>query len=163
MLLDPMELVVFILPIYVANAFPVIFGGGAPLDFGRKFIDGRPIFGPHKTFKGFIGGLAMGWITAIVLSVILGWEWLKLGFPAPAGSMIGDLIGAFIKRRMGLKAGASAPLLDQLDFIAGALILVYPIWKPNIATVFLSLIITPPIHLATNWIAHKLNLKEVPW
>ncbi|MBS7644797.1 MAG: CDP-2,3-bis-(O-geranylgeranyl)-sn-glycerol synthase [Candidatus Bathyarchaeia archaeon] len=163
MLLNPIELLVFILPVYVANASPVILGGGAPLDLGRKFMDGKPIFGPHKTFKGFIGGLIAGWMTATILSALLGWGWLKPGLLACAGSMMGDLIGAFIKRRIGLKAGESAPLLDQLDFIIGALILVYPIWKLSMATVLISLSITPPIHLATNWIAYKLNLKKVPW
>jgi len=163
MLLNPEELAAFILPIYVANASPVLFGGGAPLDLGMKFLDGRPILGPHKTFKGFIAGLALGWTTAAVLSALLGWEWLRVGFLASAGSQVGDLMGAFIKRRIGLKAGAPAPLLDQLDFVVGAALLVHPFWRLSIATVSISLLITPPIHLATNWIANKLDLKEVPW
>lgn len=163
MLLNFIELLAFILPTYVANASPVLTGGGAPLDFGRRFLDGRPILGPHKTFRGFIGGLAAGWAASTMISALFGWRWLTLGFLASGGSLIGDLIGAFIKRRMGLKAGASAPLLDQLDFVVGALLLVYPIYELTTATVLLSLILTPPIHLTTNWIAFKLNLKEVPW
>ena len=43
----------YILPAYVANGAPVIFGGGTPLDFGRK-LGGKPIFGNHKTIRGLI-------------------------------------------------------------------------------------------------------------
>ena len=48
----------FIFPAYCANAAPVIFGGGLPIDVGRVFLDGQPIFGPRKTFRGFFAGLA---------------------------------------------------------------------------------------------------------
>ncbi|MGC8850410.1 MAG: CDP-archaeol synthase, partial [Candidatus Bathyarchaeia archaeon] len=72
MLLNPTELAAFILPVYVSNASPVILGGGAPLDFGKKFIDGRPIFGPNKTFRGFTGGVFAGWVTSAILSALLG-------------------------------------------------------------------------------------------
>ena len=30
----------FIFPAYCANAAPVIFGGGQPMDFGKRFFDG---------------------------------------------------------------------------------------------------------------------------
>ena len=47
------EAVKFIFPAYCANAVPVMAGGGPPLDFGKAFWDGRPIFGKNKTFRGY--------------------------------------------------------------------------------------------------------------
>jgi CDP-diglyceride synthetase len=41
----------FILPAYAANASPVVFGGGKPIDGGRKFFDGRPIFGTWENYS----------------------------------------------------------------------------------------------------------------
>src|SRR5437879_11131457 len=39
----------FIGPSYVANAAPLIFRRGTPIDGGRNLADGRPILGSHKT------------------------------------------------------------------------------------------------------------------
>jgi CDP-2,3-bis-(O-geranylgeranyl)-sn-glycerol synthase len=41
MLLNIPELALFIIPAYIANAFPVLLGGGLPLDFGKNFLDGN--------------------------------------------------------------------------------------------------------------------------
>lgn len=38
------------------------------------------------------------------------------------GALIGDLTESFIKRRIGFPPGASLPVADQLDFVAGALL-----------------------------------------
>ena len=44
----------------LANGAPVvakkIFGSrfALPLDFGSTFFDGRPLFGPSKTFRGIV-------------------------------------------------------------------------------------------------------------
>jgi len=43
-----------LLPAYTPNNFAVIFGGGTPLDFGKKFIDGRRILGGGKTVKDLL-------------------------------------------------------------------------------------------------------------
>jgi CDP-2,3-bis-(O-geranylgeranyl)-sn-glycerol synthase len=46
----------YIVPAYLANAGMVLVGGGKPIDGGKNFIDGRPIFGPGKTWNGLIKG-----------------------------------------------------------------------------------------------------------
>jgi CDP-2,3-bis-(O-geranylgeranyl)-sn-glycerol synthase len=48
-----------IFPAYCANAAPVIFGGGSPIDAGKIFLDGRPILGSRKTIRGFFAGLVI--------------------------------------------------------------------------------------------------------
>ncbi|TFF99073.1 MAG: CDP-2,3-bis-(O-geranylgeranyl)-sn-glycerol synthase [Promethearchaeota archaeon] len=50
-----------IMPSYISNAAMVILGGGKPIDGGRNFIDGRRLFGDHKTWRGLIlGPLLLG-------------------------------------------------------------------------------------------------------
>ncbi|HXX87881.1 MAG TPA: CDP-archaeol synthase, partial [Candidatus Acidoferrum sp.] len=54
------EALKFIFPAYCANAVPVLVGGGRQIDSGKNFVDGKPIFGKNKTFRGFFLGLIVG-------------------------------------------------------------------------------------------------------
>lgn len=155
----------FIFPAYCANAIPVITGGGCPIDFGKRFSDGKPIFGKNKTFRGFFYGLIAGTMVGLVESVFFGHH-ILFGLLLSLGALFGDLAGAFLKRRIGLAPGDLFPVVDQVDFILGAILFSLPIsfqielsWVLVIAV----LIITPPIHLLTNFAAYKLGLKSNPW
>ncbi len=147
----------FIFPAYCANAAPVIFGGGAPIDGGRKSRDGRPLFGPRKTFRGFFAGLIIGTFVGFVEGNLL------LGFMLSLGALIGDLTESFFKRRLGLSPGASLPLADQLDFVAGALLFSLLVSPPTLLIALTVVIITPLIHILTNFIAYLLGLKKERW
>jgi CDP-2,3-bis-(O-geranylgeranyl)-sn-glycerol synthase len=158
--------IIFILPAYCANATPVIAGGGAPIDFGRKFVDGRPIFGKNKTFRGFLVGLIVGTGVGLFERAVLSLSYpLTFGLLLSLGALFGDLAGAFLKRRLGISPGNLLPVIDQVDFIVGALafsLLLFPSglsWE----LALMVLIITPPIHLLTNFAAYKLGLKSNPW
>jgi len=155
----------FILPAYFANAAPVVLGGGPPVDMGKKFLDGRRIFGDGKTTHGFVGGLIVGTIVGLLQGIAeapLG-EHLLLGFLLALGALLGDLASSFIKRRLSIERGGAAPGLDQLGFVVVALILASPVKLPTWQTIAVILIITPPIHLATNFVGHKLGLKSRPY
>ncbi|MBC7219253.1 MAG: CDP-2,3-bis-(O-geranylgeranyl)-sn-glycerol synthase [Hadesarchaea archaeon] len=155
----------FILPAYVANATPVVLGGGRPIDGGRVFIDGRPIFGPGKTIRGFISGLIAGFILGVLQGLATGQLhfYSVLGFLLALGALMGDLLGSFIKRRVNLERGSAAPVLDQLGFVVLALLFASPVSVPPWEVILIILVITPPIHLGTNFIGHKLKLKERPY
>ncbi len=86
-------------------------------------------------------------------------------FAMCVAALLGDLLGAFIKRRLGLPRGAPAPLLDQLDFLLAALLALWLIQPSVLRAIYvvIAVIITPPIHLATNTIAYLLGLKREPW
>jgi CDP-2,3-bis-(O-geranylgeranyl)-sn-glycerol synthase len=152
----------FIFPAYCANAVPVIAGGGQPMDFGKNFFDGKRIFGNNKTFRGFFFGLAVGVAVGMM-------EWMVFGYPflfgvlSPLGALLGDLAAAFLKRRLGIAPGGLLPVVDQVDFVVGALVFSLPLaivsWELAVAVI----IITPPIHLITNYVAYKLKLKKNPW
>jgi len=155
----------FILPAYFANAAPVVLGGGPPLDMGKKFLDGRRIFGDGKTARGFVGGLIVGTIVGLLQGVARAplREYLLLGFLLALGALLGDLASSFIKRRLGIERGGAAPGLDQLSFVVAALILASPVKVPPWQVIAVILIITPPIHLATNFVGYKLGLKGRPY
>lgn len=158
------EALKFIFPAYCANAVPVIAGGGPSLDFGKKFFDGKPIFGKHKTFRGFFSGLMVGTVVGFLESVLFDYP-IAFGLLLSIGALFGDLTGAFAKRRLGLAPGDLLPVVDQVDFIIGAVLFSLSIrlqtlsWQLIVAV----LIVTPPIHLATNFVAYKLGLKSNPW
>jgi CDP-2,3-bis-(O-geranylgeranyl)-sn-glycerol synthase len=140
----------------------VLAGGGPKLDFGKKFFDGKPIFGKNKTFRGFFFGLAIGVIVGLVENVLFGYPVL-FSVLSPLGALMGDLAGAFLKRRLGIAPGGLLPVIDQIDFVIGALLFSLPLsmiyWELAVAV----LVITPPIHLFTNFLAYKLKLKNNPW
>ena len=152
-----------IFPAYCANAAPVLVGGGLPLDFGKNFVDGRRVFGKNKTFRGFFFGLAIGVLVGIVEYALFGYP-LLLSFLSPLGALLGDLGGAFLKRRLNIAPGGLLPVVDQVDFVVGALLFSLPLaTKPSLELAVTVLLVTPPIHLFTNFLAYKLKLKSNPW
>ncbi len=100
--------------VVLANALPallgLLLGPARPLDGGRYLsLDGRPLLGSSKTWRGLVAslvGTAMG-------ALGLGLPW-ALGLEVAAGAMLGDLAASFIKRRLGRPPSASVPLLDQV-------------------------------------------------
>jgi len=154
----------FIFPAYCGNAVPVITSGSLSLDFGKKFLDGKPIFGKNKTFRGFFSGLAVGTTVGFVESVFFNYP-LLFGLLLSLGALFGDLTAAFAKRRLGLSPGDLLPVVDQVDFIIGAILFSLPIRLQTLSWELLTtvLIVTPPIHLLTNFAAYKLGLKSNPW
>ncbi|MCK4497072.1 MAG: CDP-archaeol synthase, partial [Candidatus Aenigmarchaeota archaeon] len=63
----------------------------------------------------------------------------------------------------GLPRGAIAPLLDQEDFLLGALLFASFMVIIKIDWVLLLVIITPIIHLIANVIGFKIRVKKEPW
>jgi CDP-2,3-bis-(O-geranylgeranyl)-sn-glycerol synthase len=164
------EALKFIFPAYCANGTPVLAGGGKKMDFGRNFIDGKRIFGDNKTFRGFFFGWAVGFLVGIIEGFVFGFENYPLLFSLliPLGALLGDLTGAFIKRRLSIQPGGLLPVVDQIDFVVGAVVFALPLaltgmfaltWQVAVTV----LLITPPIHLLTNFGAYKLKLKKHPW
>lgn len=152
-----------IVPAYCTNGAPILFGGGPPIDFGKSLYDGQRIFGDNKTIRGFLGGLAIGAIIGAAGFYLFSKDVLLISILASLGAMLGDLAGAFLKRRLKIRPGGSLPIVDQLDFVLGALLLVYPFHQITVGAVLIMLIVTPPIHLLTNVGAHSIGLKSAYW
>lgn len=150
--------VLFFIPAYFANAFALIFRGKRQIDFGKMFVDGKPIFGSGKTFRGFFLGMAVG----ILAGILTGTSFL-LSFLTSLGALLGDLAGAFFKRRLSIKPGDPAPVLDQFDFMLGAVLLSQSWVYLDPRSIVIVMVITPAIHLASNFVAFLLGIKKVPW
>lgn len=174
----------FFLPAYVSNPAAVLFGGGRPIDGGRVLSDGHRLFGDGKTWRGFAGGVASGilvgvaqWGIALAAEPGLSWG----AFPAAVlpivalafGALLGDLLGAYLKRRMGRPRGANTPGLDWYDFCLGALVLLVLadygffldryVRGEGIYGLLLIIVITPALHRAVNILGFRLGKKDVPW
>lgn len=189
----------FILPAYFANSFPVNVSKikwlekyGTPIDGGRK-LRGVRILGDGKTWRGFYAGIIAGTVVGILqalfqsdaevlfssmlkTAVFLPQMGFELAFMLSLGAILGDLAGSFVKRRAGLRKGSPAPLLDQLDFVFGALFFAwlwycFSTWNLNgvfeemitYDRFFVIVVITPGIHILGNIVAWLWKLKKEPW
>jgi CDP-2,3-bis-(O-geranylgeranyl)-sn-glycerol synthase len=159
------EALKFIFPAYCANATPVLAGGGKRIDFGRNFVDGKRIFGNNKTFRGFFFGWGIGIVVGLAEGLVFGFQNYPILFALfiPLGALLGDLSGAFLKRRIGIAPGGLLPIVDQVDFVVGAVVFSIPLFLISWEVAVSVLLITPPIHLFTNFLAYKMKLKKNPW
>ncbi len=129
-----------VIPAYIANGSALLVGGGTPIDFGKKWKDGRRIFGDGKTWRGLISGAFLGMTGGFAITIaaiyIADSEFAFLGlndfgrFPLMIpiissicfGALFGDILESFFKRRFGKKRGENWIPFDQLDFILGVLL-----------------------------------------
>jgi CDP-2,3-bis-(O-geranylgeranyl)-sn-glycerol synthase len=125
--------------------------------------DGERIFGDHKTVRGLTSGLAVGVIVGILESLLSGTDMVGMATLASTGALLGDLGGAFIKRRIGIKPGQPLPGVDQLDFVLGAVLLMSLVHTPTVGALLILFCVTPPIHMLANMGAYKLGLKSNYW
>jgi CDP-2,3-bis-(O-geranylgeranyl)-sn-glycerol synthase len=173
------------LPALIPNSAAVLWGGGTPMDFGSIW-KGKRVLGDGKTWRGFFGGAITGTAFGIIQVGIVhalsadgswgfgAWPWsLVAVFSLSFGSMFGDSFGSFVKRRMGRERGAKALVLDQYNFVLGAIILIL-IFRPGwfmehyidgngIFGLILFLVVVPLLHRGVNIIGYKLGKKNVPW
>ena len=169
----------FILPAYFSNGGALAFGGGIPVDFGKTDKNGVRWIGDGVTWRGIIAGTLIGIltgavqgylapniiaeigqyiITPIITDVNSG---IIIGFLLGFGALLGDAIGSFLKRRIGIGRGKPAPVLDQLDFLIFALILVSFVVELNWIFIVISVILTLIIHFIANGCAYLLGIKDV--
>ncbi|VVB74577.1 CDP-archaeol synthase [Candidatus Tiddalikarchaeum anstoanum] len=164
-----------LIPAYIANGSPPFLirmpFKKHPLDFGLKIGKNR-VFGDGKTIEGLILASIMGYLMGLLVTYfisILPSTITALSLPPLSylfiglGAMIGDLIGSFYKRRMGLPRGANMGLLDMEDFIIGSLIAVRFYTPYSWYIVIIALVLTPIVHRAANIIGYKIGVKREPW
>jgi len=155
------------------------------MDFGKSW-KGKRILGDGKTWRGFFGGALSGAVLGFILiglSSLLDsedtWGYGELPGAACAvlslsfGSMLGDSAGSFVKRRLQIGRGEKAPVLDQYNFVLGAILMVlafqsgwfidHYIDGNGIFGLVLFLIVVPLLHRGVNIIGYKLGKKDVPW
>lgn len=110
-----------------------------PVDFYRTFR-GRRIFGAHKTWRGLICGILMSMIVFSAQKVIfketpffkdlslIDYEKTSLlfGFLSGFGSLLGDIVKSFFKRQYDIAPGKPWLPFDQIDWLIGSVLFIYP-------------------------------------
>lgn len=176
---------ILMMPAYMANVGGLLFGGTTPLDLNKNSIDGDRLIGDGVTWKGLI----LGSLFAILISALMWFLiydpfiydlfpvelqqlititiskniffYMFLGFLLGFGALIGDALGSYIKRRLKIKRGNPAPILDQLDFAVVALFFASFIIPLSLEIIIFVLIFTIFIHLSTNILAYLIGAKDV--
>lgn len=174
------SLILFI-PAFIANPTAVVTGGRAIIDRGVSW-KGKRIFGDHKTWSGFIGGIFAGTVIGLIINYIFLFFKIKelvfspdlalaisMVFSLSFFSMLGDLVGSFIKRRLGRAPGKESLFLDQYPFAIFSLAFFFIIFQGEAYNIFpwqgiiAILIVTPLIHRMVNIIGYKMKFKNVPY
>jgi len=170
----------FILPAYFANMIPVLVKKNfrslaKPIDGGLK-LGGKPLLGKNKTWRGLIFAVLIGIVifclqrrlylfgigTEISLIDYSQYNFLfgaLLGF----GAIFGDLFESFFKRRFNINPGKPWIPFDQLDFIVFALLFSCILYVPSWKVWAILMVITPFVHLSTNYMGYALKIKKNKW
>jgi CDP-2,3-bis-(O-geranylgeranyl)-sn-glycerol synthase len=173
---------------FLANAFATFpKGRGPPMDRGRLWTpDGRRILGASKTWSGFVFGTLAALPFGVLQSYLILIAPPDLAIVPPfaptvvaaipvilllsGGALAGDVLGSFVKRRLGRASGSRAFLLDQLPFVllpVGVGLLVAPglfvpvFWNPE--GFAWMLLFTLGMHALFNYVGYWAGWKKVPW
>ena len=134
----------------------------------------RPIserwLGSHKTLMGFGLGVAAAVVTAFAQSRIA-WpgtiadyrDWLDLGVRMGVGAMLADSAKSLVKRRVGVAPGRPWVPWDQVDFVLGALVLVWPRIALSAIDVLVILLVSVVGHIAVNHAGYWIGVRDVKW
>lgn len=171
----------FFLPGGIANMAPVIFKKinflNYPIDFG-KTINGKPIFGSHKTFRGFFFGILVAILIALLQKALyLRYEFFReitlfpfdehnavlVGFLMGFGVLFGDAIKSLIKRQLGVNPGDRFIPWDQIDFIIGFILFVSIIYVPSGQVMLTILVGFPLLHIVMNHLGYYLKVQDNRW
>lgn len=166
----------FFLPAGVANVTPILVAKApllrdwnTPIDFGKSWRGAR-ILGDHKTWRGLVCGVIAGTVVVILQPII--WDasyfgssilaLLALGAALSLGALAGDALKSFFKRRMSVPSGKSWFPFDQLDYIAGGLLLSLPIVSLTFSQ-YVSVILTWfGMHLLFSYLGYLSHFKKDP-
>jgi CDP-2,3-bis-(O-geranylgeranyl)-sn-glycerol synthase len=173
----------FFAPAGLANVAPVIAAKmpflkdfSLPLDLDLKYF-GKPFLGRHKTIRGMLSGTLVGMATAL-LEVYLYHQFAFLRYVIPFpyaslnpfllggllgfGSLAGDAVKSFFKRRVEIPSGKSWFFYDQLDYIIGGIVFSLPIIRLTILQYILLIVLWFVLHPIATVIGYLLKLKKSP-
>ena len=166
------------LPAYFANMSPVIFKKinflDYPVDFNKK-INGQPIFGKNKTFRGFFFGVIFAILIAYLQFLLYNADffnklsfadynsWLLFGFLMGFGALAGDLVKSFFKRRVNIKPGSKFIPFDQIDFPVGSLLFTSLLFGLTLNIYIVALLVSVALDVTVNHVSFYLKIRNKPW
>ncbi|NLG07232.1 CDP-archaeol synthase [Candidatus Peribacteria bacterium] len=165
------ETLFFILPAYAANMAPVLakamqLPGATPIH--------KQLFGSHKTWRGiwsgFTAALLLVWIQRTLQQYGIAEELRLLDYEHSnilllagmfgIGAIAGDMAKSAIKRYRGMPPGQPWFPFDELDFIAGSLVFLAPVYHLPAAHILALIIVTPILHALVNTAAYAMGFKK---
>lgn len=179
---DALRALLLFLPAAVANGLPVLANHipglrnwHTPVDFG-KYYRGRRILGDHKTWRGLVTGTIGGMMTGALIyaaypSLVHHFadipftpllEMIIIGGVLGFGALAGDVAESFFKRRRNVLSGQSWFPFDQIDYIFGGLLFVWPLVNLSAAQAVLIVMVYFCVHLIASYIGYLLKLKDKP-
>jgi CDP-2,3-bis-(O-geranylgeranyl)-sn-glycerol synthase len=161
-----LRLIYFMAPAYVANMLPpfVAHWRGWNRPISERWL------GSHKTVLGFGAGVLGSVVTTCIQSRIA-WGgaiavetgWLELGLLFGIGAMASDAVKSLFKRRAGIAPGRPWIPFDQIDFVVGALALVWASADLTPSDVPVILLVSAVGHVLVNHIGYALGVRRSPW
>lgn len=164
--LHVLQLVYLMLPAYLANMAPPFtrFWPGWNRPISRRWL------GDHKTIVGFCAGLVVAFLVTFVQFKV-NWgggllpyaEWPLIGLAFGFGAMAGDSIKSLLKRLSGIAPGRPWIPMDQLDFVAGSLLLIAPFARLVWLDVAIILLVSLVGDIAVNHLSYALGIRKTKW
>lgn len=173
----------FFLPAYLTNMTPPLAKKAnllnflnKEIDFGKK-ISGKPILGSHKTWRGALSGILIGFSAVLIQGFLYRFPLIQkisfldyreiniflFGFLISVGTVFGDLFFAFIKRRLQLKPGAKFIPFDQTNYVLGAAVFLTPFFKISVSVWITLFFLTFFLHIVFNRLGYFLKLHPAKW
>ena len=153
----------------------------SPLDLG-KTLNGKRIFGDHKTFRGFFINMVFCTIGAMIQArmqttgLIPSWlllmdyvkDWPLIGPLLGLGMTAGELPNSFLKRRLGISPGEKGGgllglgffFLDQVDLTIGIWVFIFVLVRPSSGLVLWSFVLTILLHISVSTVGFLLGMRK---
>jgi CDP-2,3-bis-(O-geranylgeranyl)-sn-glycerol synthase len=150
--------------IIVANGSPIIgrwiMDGywEMPIDGGVVFIDGRPILGTSKTFRG----VACSLIGTALAGALVGLSW-KISLMVSLLAMVGDCLSSFVKRRLGYPSEAKVLGLDQIPESLFPMLGMWNVLNLSALGLGLTVVIFFVAEQVFSFIGYKLHIRKHPY
>ena len=162
--MDYVVAVKLLLLLIVANGAPIVVRkllgtrGDRPIDNHRLFLDGQPLLGRSKTWRGLIA--------AVLITPPAAW---LLGLPALIGlhvallAMLGDLLSSFTKRRLRIPPSGMAFGLDQIPESLLPLLVVGTELGLDLVAILQLTLFFLALELVLSRILYRMNIRKRPY
>lgn len=151
-----------------------------PIDFGIT-IDGDPLLGKNKTFRGLFFGVLAAVLIGVGLQLVYenvefiqnivkipeiieggysSFNVIIFSFLAGFGALVGDMVESFFKRRVGVESGKPWFPFDQIDFIIGSIALTFAYLQISFTSYAVYLLGFFLLHLSIKYIGFLIGVEK---
>ena len=173
------DMLIFSIPFVCAGTCNMIFTKSRilhklriPMDNGMV-LNGKPLFGSNKTWKGFLGMIVFTVLWLVVCNTFLDLYfktenmWI-FGAALGLGYVLMELPNSLIKRQLNIDPGKTQSygvgllfqLIDQLDSVVGCVVVIALFIDITWMEVIAFLIVGTFVHLVVHWMLLLVKLKN---